>query len=344
VLAQRTGAMFAYSAKKDGVVKAIVPKGVIIVYEGGEEIGIQLGRVFGKAEGSVYPHDIVSNVAVGETFKKGKPIAYNSGFFEPDFMNPGNIIWKSSMPVTTVLYETSQTYEDSSAISKSLSGRMKSKTTKVMSFVVSFQQGIRNLLKVGTKLEPTDILMIVEDELTTDFDLFDEETITTMKKLSNKAPKAKVRGLLDKVEVFYHGSKEDMSASLRAVANASDREMAESRKAIGKKVFSGAVTDEYRVEGNPLALDTAEIKLYITIETVAGQGDKGVFGSQMKTVIGEVMNYDMITERGEHVDAVFGRLSVAKRVVLNIDIVGTTTTLLKVVAKNAVAIYRGQKK
>ena len=41
----------------------------------------------------------------------------------------------------------------------------------------------------------------------------------------------------------------------------------------GKSVISGRVNNEYRVDGTPLTLDKAEIKIYITIETDSGVGD-----------------------------------------------------------------------
>lgn len=68
---------------------------------------------------------------------------------------------------------------------------------------------------------------------------------------------------------------------------------------------------------------------------------KGVFANQMKSVFGEVLDYDMTTEDGEVIDAVFGRRSIAARIVLSPDIIGTSTTLLKVIAKKAVQIFKG---
>lgn len=341
VIAQRTTDMFAYCAQEDGKVISVNEKGVVVEYVSGEQKGVLLGRQYGKAEGSVYPHDIVPMVRENQTFKKGQPIAYNQGFFEPDNLNPGNIIWKSSRTVKTALLESSQTHEDSSSVSRSLSGLLSARTTKMRSFVVDFHQGIRNMLKPGTVLDPTDVLFIIEDEITNDLGLFDAETISTLKKLSNKAPKAKVKGVLDKIEVYYHGDKDDMSTSLRALATMSDKNLSESLKAIGKKGLTGSVTDEYRVDGTPLALDQAEIKLYITVEGDTGVGDKIVVANQLKSVVGEVMDYDMTTEKGEAIELVFGGRSVGNRIVESPMIIGTTTTLLKALAKQAVSVYRG---
>jgi hypothetical protein len=60
----------------------------------------------------------------------------------------------------------------------------------------------------------------------------------------------------------------------------------------------------------------------------------------MKTVFSEVLDDDLITENGEVIDAVFGGTSIAARIVNSPDIIGTTNTLLKVIAKKAVALYK----
>jgi hypothetical protein len=59
----------------------------------------------------------------------------------------------------------------------------------------------------------------------------------------------------------------------------------------------------------------------------------------MKTVFSEVMDYEMRTESGEEIDAVFGQKSIDDRIVLSALTIGTTNTLLDVIAKKAVKIY-----
>lgn len=339
VMANRTTDMFAYTAKKEGKVTAITETGIIVEYTDGEIKGVTLGRIFGKAEGSVYPHDIVTPMKVGQKFKKGDAVAYNTGFFEPDTLDPKRIIMKNSMTVKVALYESNQTHEDSSAISKALSVRMKAKTTKVKSYVVNFNQNLLDVVKTGQRVTPKDILMIIEDEITSTSNVFDEQSLAVLKKLSNQAPKANYVGVVDKIEILYHGDKSDMTPSLKALADRSDKHMVDTCKSSGRPVITGQVNDDYRVGGVPLTVDKAEIKFYITIETMAGVGDKSVMASQMKSVIGEVMDYDMHTKTGEKIDMVFGFRSVMARVCYSPMIMGTTITLLNVIAKKAVQIY-----
>lgn len=161
----------------------------------------------------------------------------------------------------------------------------------------------------------------------------------TLRRLSNASPKAGVMGAVEKIEVFYHGDKRDMSTSIKKLAEQSDADLSAAAKSTNKPIVNGRVTDEYRVSGTPLEPDHAEIKIYISVKAGTGVGDKAVFGHQMKSTIAEVMPEPMHTETGEPVEAIFGYRSVANRGVLSPAIIGTTITLLDVIGKKAVEIY-----
>ena len=339
ILPNRTTDMFAYTAKNDGKVISRNNKGIIVEYKDGTKRGVTLGRVYGKSEGSVYPHDITSPLSINDEFKKGDVIAYNTGFFEPDMLDPKNIIYKTSFTAKVALLESNQTYEDSSAMSSRLEEKLITKTTKVKSIVVNFNQNLLDVVEPNSSIRPNDILMVIEDEITSVTSAFDEASLQALKKLSNQTPLSKYDGVVDKIEVFYHGDKNDMSASLRNLADKSDRMMADVCRSSGKSIITGRVNNEYRVDGNPLILDKAEIKIYITIKTSAGVGDKVIYGNQAKSVIGEVMEYDIVTEDGIVVDALFGNTGFAARVINSPMEIGTTTSLLKHIAKKAVEIY-----
>lgn len=342
VIGNRTHDMFCYTARQDGKVVALNENGIIVEYADGTRKGVQLGRSYGKAEGSVYPHDVKSNLKLNESFKKGHTIAYNDGFFEPDFLDPKRVIMKSSMSVKVALAETVQTFEDSSSISKKLSVRMKAKTTKVKSITVGFKQNLNQVVKLGSSVKPKDILMYIEDEITSSSGHFDQKSLETLKRLSSQTPRASYEGTVDWIEVLYHGDKQDMSASLKSLADRSDRQRADICKSSGKPVITGQVNDDYRVSGVPLTPDKAEIKIYLTIETAAGVGDKGILANQMKSVIGEVMDYSITTESGEEIDMFFSYKSILARVVNSPILIGTTSSLLKIIGNKAVQLYDGE--
>jgi hypothetical protein len=244
--------------------------------------------------------------------------------------------------VKTVLYESPQTHEDASSISARLASQLSTKLTKIKDVVVTFDQEVRNIITAGTEVNHETILCIIEDAITSNSNLFDIESLNTLRLLGNQAPTAKVNGVLERIEVFYHGEKEDMSASLQALANAGDRELAIKNRALQKPVFTGNVREDFRIDNSPLGLDCMAIRFYITTEVPSGIGDKGVFCNQMKTIFSEVMDYTMTTESGKVIDAVFGQKSIDDRIVNSAIVIGTTNSLLDVVGKKAVEIYKGK--
>lgn len=340
VLAHRTNEMFAYTARKPGRVVSVTDTGMVVEYEDGERKGMALGRVYGTSGGLTIPHSIKGVVKEGQKFQPGDLLCYNTGFFEPDILNPDQVVWRAGITVKTVLLEATTTLEDSSSISKRVAEQLLTPTTKVRDIVVNFDQHIHRLVKPGDQVQSEDILCVIENAVTADNKLFDEESLDTLRVLSNQTPAAKTKGTVERVEVFYHGEKEDMSESLRGLANASDRAMLARTKAMGKRGFTGNVDDGFRVEGDPLVLDTAVIRIYISKEVAAGVGDKGVFCNQLKTVFGEVMPYELVSESGVVIDAKFGMKSIFDRIVSSPMIIGTTTPLLGLIAKRAVAAYR----
>lgn len=340
VIPHRTGDLFALTAKQNGRVLSVSPTGIIVEYQNGETKGYEIGRRFGDAAGLVIPHTIVTALKEGQEFKNGDLLTYNSGFFELDILNPANAVWKAGITVKTVLLESTLTLEDSSVISSHVAKLLTTQMTKVRIIVVNFDQVIHRLVKQGQFVEAEDILCVIEDAVTAQSGQFDEDTLDTLRILSAQTPQAKSKGVVERIEVFYHGDKEDMSDSLRQIANVADRDFAKRNKSAGKPVYTGSVDDGYRTEGDPLTLDTMAIRIYITTDVSAGVGDKGEFGSQMKTVFGATMEDPILSESGVEIHAVFGAKSVADRIVLSPELIGTTTTLLKAIGKRAVAIYK----
>jgi hypothetical protein len=148
---------------------------------------------------------------------------------------------------------------------------------------------------------------------------------------------------VDRIEVYYNGDKEDMSESLRAISNTSDKSLTARNKSIGRSALNGAVDDSFRVEGDPLPADAACIRIYLTHVQPAGIGDKVVFANQLKSVISDVFENDIVSETGVVVDAKFSGKSIYNRIVNSPYLIGTTATILKLIAKKAVAAYNNVK-
>jgi hypothetical protein len=340
VIPHRVGDMFAVTAKKPGKVISLTKDGIIVEFADGERKGVVLGRRYGNAAGLTIPHTITSDMVAGQTFEVGEPIAYNTGFFERDMLNPKQIIWKSSTLAKVALMESPDTLEDSAAIANRLTRKLITEHIKIKDIVVNFDQLVHRMVKEGEAVDPESMLCIIEDALSARNNFLDEDTLDTLRVLGAQTPQAKVKGRVERIEVYYNGDLEDMSESLRALAMASDKRIAARNTAIGRKAYTGSVSDEFRIGTDPLLMDTACIRVYMSAKVSAGVGDKGVFGNQMKTVFGRVFNDNVRTESGTAIDAIFGAKSVADRIVTSPYLIGTTTTLLIVGAKRVVSAYR----
>ena len=274
VLPHRTSDLFAMTAKKPGKVISVSEHGIIVQYDGDEKpTGYELGRRFGNAAGLVIPHSVKTDMIPGQVFKTSELICYNTGFFEKDLFNPNDVVGKSGIMVKTALMESNATLDDSSAISRRAAKLLSTSTTKVKYIVVNFDQSIRRLVKPGDKVESESILCVIEDAITAESGLFDEESLDTLRILSAQTPQAKTIGKIERIEVFYNGMIEDMSDSLRSIVTTYDREFSKRNRAAGKTAYTGSVDEGFRIEGDPLSLDTLAIKVYITGEVPAGVGD-----------------------------------------------------------------------
>lgn len=265
--------MFAQVASMDGVVKSVTDTGVLIQYKDGTLKGYETGLIFGKAEGSVYPHTLVSNVKVGDKVKKDDYITYNTKFFTPDPILPGGIVYKGSLMARVVLMENAATHEDSSSISKALALKLKTTTTKVKTYTVSFRENVYDVVKIGQKLKPEDALMVIEDEITAMDDSFKESSLQILAERSKNQPKSGYIGTVADVEVFYHGDMSEMTSTLKSLASASDKRKHIRASSTGKDVTTGSVDSDFSVEGTPLALRKAVIKIYINVEDEPSTGD-----------------------------------------------------------------------
>jgi len=339
VIAKRTGSMFSSRADKPGRVIEVTEDRIVVQYEDKSTKSVHLGRYYGKAEGSVYPHDIVTNLKVGEKVDKDDVIAYNKGFFKPDRFNKKDIVLATSFTARVVFIDSKDTHEDSCVISRKLADETITESVKVKSVTVDFTQGLQDIVRIGQAVTAKDHVFIIEDETTANTGTFNEAALATLRRSARQAPRAGVKGRVDRIEVFYNGEKSEMSPTLRALADRSDRATSERCRNEGRPVVNGRVTEEYRVDGVPLGPDKAEIRVYIIKEDRALAGHKLVFGSQLKSVISEEMVDKMTTEDDLEIDAKFSFRSVMARIVLGVIKQGMLTTNVKLIGKQMAEIY-----
>lgn len=342
VLAHRCDDMFAAVADQDGKVTSVSERGMVITYEDGSTRSIQLGRRFGKGGGLMFPHQLTTELNANSTFKKGDVVAYNERYFQPDRLAPSQVVWKAGLLVNTAFMENPNTLEDSSEISARVAGELETEITYIRDVVVSFDQSVHQLVEVGSPVDIDSILCTIEDAVTAESGLFDENSLDMLRLLAANTPRAKYKGTVERVEVLYHGEIDDMSASLADIASAGDRERKRQARAMQESALTGKVDSSTRIQSKPLPADNMVIRIYITSPASAGVGDKAVFASQLKTVIGRVMTGVNETASGTPLDAIFSYQSVSNRIVRSPEIMGVTNVLLKLISKRVVNAYKGK--
>lgn len=338
VMPYKVGKLYCVVAKDDGKVIAKTNKLLTVEYKTGKVESYPLGDRYGKMEGSIYPHHLVTDLDVNSKFKKDGYLTYNKNFFEKDWLDETKLVMKFGRNVTVALTMNDEVYEDSSAISSELSKEMSSSFIKEKNFIIDFKKNIINIVPEGTKVDPNTVLFTVIDE-NTDYNNLSESSITMLSNLANLAPKAKINGLVDRYEVKYNGDINDMSPTLKKLVNRLDRISQEETKGTEYETKDNSASSEYRSEGKNLQVDTLELKVFIRVEVSLAVGDKGVFANQMKSVVSEVFSSTITTISGLTVNAMFSFKGILNRIVNSPILMGTTNRLVKHVSKQIADIY-----
>jgi hypothetical protein len=340
VIANRVDDLYAKTARMAGKVIDVTDKTIQIQYDDGEKVAYQLGRRFGVWAGSTIPHNVVTELKKDEKIRAGDIICHNTNFFEKDNLDPNQLVMKFGVLGRVAFLESPHTYEDSCTISPEFAKKLFTTTTHIRTVKVVSEQEIRNAMKVGDAVEVESILCTIENPSAGNSTLFDEEALATLKLLSSAVPKAKAKGIIERIEVIYTGDVEDMSPTLQALVEQSDKDIYRLYRQLGKPAVTGQVDVGHRVEGREMGIDEVAIRYYITSLVDLNSGDKVVFASQMKSVIGDIMAGENTSEDGQPLDATFSYQSIANRIVNSPELIGTVNTLCLEIGRQALLAYK----
>ncbi|QXO09696.1 hypothetical protein pEaSNUABM11_00272 [Erwinia phage pEa_SNUABM_11] len=325
-VAHRTSVKHARVIDRPGKVAEVSDDHIKIKYDDGTEDSFPLGRWFGAHEGSNYPHTVITDYKVGEKVPANSVVAFNEQHFERDLIDRHQANWKNGIVGWMSLIEGEEVIEDSNAISVRAAKLMEADVTKMKEVTLGFNQNLMEILKEGDHVEVDSILCTFSDNLSGEMEGFSAEAAATLYELSSFAPRAGLRGFVDKIEVVYHGDPEDMTPTVAALVQKYDRSRKKRASALGKDDIptSGSVNGDYRVDGVPLAYQNVVVKFYITHRVEMAAADKLVLANQLKTTVYQVMPGENHTENGDPIDFKFGRTSVDARIVGSVIKIGTT--------------------
>ena len=300
---------WVFVAKENGEVKEFDEKlGLLIVeYENGEHDAIDLNRIAKNGAGgfNVSKH-MNSNFKKGDKFKKNDILAYDDKFFSENsaFGNRFNI---GSFQKVALL-SSSLTYEDSSYVSKKLSREMATDVVMQKQAVLGPNTNVDFMVKIGDKVQNGDELIRFEKSFNDDVinqllfnvgDEFKEDIIMSGK----DKVKSKYAGVIEDIKVYCTVDIEELSPSLRQIVTQYYSKIKARKKLLEKYDNSGSVVKcnmlfnepTGKVEANngklrgAIVNEGVLIEFYIKVHDELGIGDKIVFFSALKSIVGSII-------------------------------------------------------
>lgn len=326
---------FAVTAEEDGEVIDLTKTEITVKYKTKGVRAYKLYSWTSKIEsGSCFTHTIVPNLVKGQKFLKDDTITYDNLFFEPCVFAPRRTLYKQGTMINVCLMEAPASEEDSVAICKELHDTLATTKTTVRDIIITdMSNEIANVVHIGEKVSPdTPLLTLIES---TGLEDVDEETLALLQNISNKSPKAKYKGVVSKIEVFYNFEPKNASKSLQKLIKYSDDVL----KSITGK--TGRILNKLSIKAKPILDGQCVIRIFIESENKMGTGDKCILGSQLKCTVGEVFEYDMETESGDKIEAVFSDIAIKARITISPYLIGTTSALVKKIEDNVLKMYFG---
>lgn len=338
-IAFRSSDKWALKASATGKITAITKDYISVEYVDGKTESFQLGRYFGTWSGTTIPHDIVTQFKVGDRFDKDDILTYNKHYFEPDSINPKHVIFKRGIRGNVLLWEAVDTIEDADSISADFAKRLGTGMSEKRHVPIQADHEINLLVKEGDIVDPETILCTLRPPMSGLSSSYDESGIDALDTLNTLTPKAKYRGVVDRISVMYSGEIDNMSESLRDLVERNDSKLYRLNKILNNPVTSARISPTYAIKNVDVGTDKVVIVFYITEVVGAGIGDKMVLGNQMKTIISNIVDTPYVAEDGTVVDITFSRQSIANRIVDSMDIIGTSNTVLRLFEKQMIEDY-----
>lgn len=317
-----------------------------IKYKDGSIHTFRFGEVFGECADMVTTQKLELTVKVGESFKRGDILCYNPQFFEKD-PTSRQVDWKHGTTAMVAIMDCSGTYEDSSVITTEFGKRLEIEPVEIRSINLKANTYLHNIVKLGDHVSVNDYLAVFEDAEMTDMTSVtsDEVALDYLAKLNRITPKAKVAGEIVKIEAFYSSPIADMHPTLaKAVKEIIRLNNAQNKFSQGTSSSSQYPPSQPLPKGTKFKKtefeeDTVVIRFFIKEKINAGVGDKIVFDSSLKSVIGVTLDDIPTTESGMPIDAIFSGSSISNRIVNSPIIVGVTDRILEKMELDIVDMY-----
>lgn len=352
VIAHRSALPFAHTAKANGVVDKIdeTTQTVLITYNDGSRECVHYGEDYtNNAGGGFYITQKIAlnGIKAGDKVKAGDVLLYNSQFFTADPWSK-QVYWNIGIPGNVAFIEDDSTLEDGSSLSTAFAAKMGFEPVMSREILLLKTSNLHKTVAVGDMVRSIDPLLVFDTSAIPESlsEGADDDLTEMLERLNRHTPYAKYSGKICKIEVYHKCPISEMSKSLQPFVKAAIQ-----RTDLRAKLAEGCVnatsylphmpilyTD--RIGLSEIGNDDILIRFYIQVAAPMGSGDKLVFDSSLKSVVGRIMQDPVVSEDGSiTIDAEMGAKGISNRIVNSPILVGVASRVLENVKANVLKLY-----
>jgi len=337
----RGNGLFTQVAEDDGTVTKVTNTAITVKYKTKGEAVFKLGVTHGVSSGKSIPHDMITDLKVGDNFKERGVLAWVDTFFKRSPLTPDNVQYAHGVLTRCAFLESEGTLEDSTILSDFLVRKLVTPQSKMIPIIVTKDMDIHNLLKIGDIVEPDTILCTVENSLLGGYKENDTQAIQELSELSLNNVLAKVSGTITNIEVLYYFQLEDdtIAKSIIDIITLYDGIRAKNSKLNGG-IKVGRIKESIRVGRKKVVADEIVIKVFIDYNLPLAVADKVVLANGAKLTISEITEKPSISSKdGLAVDSITAWQTISNRIIDSPEISGLAITNLIEISAQAADIY-----
>ena len=337
---------FVVMAEDDGEVVEYdeQTKLMIVAYKNGKHRAINLDKNIVKNGGGGFElsNVLITNLKVGDKFKKNDTLAWHKDFFK--YIPTQGVRMNVGARIKVALYSTYNTYEDADFITRKVSDMCSTEMCFRIKTSIGKNSNIFNMVKVGDSVNVGDPL-IEFDESFEDSDINkllaslegNDELMDAVTKNSRNMKKSKYSGVIEDIKIYSASELEDLSPSLQKIVGDYYKKIDRKNRILnkydkeGKTVKCGLMMTESSGKTEPdrygnirgiKVNDGVAIEFYIKHSEPLEVGSKVANFSPLKNVVSEVipLGYEPYSEHrpDESVDTIISPSSILNRMVSSV--------------------------
>lgn len=301
-VAYMTSDIFAFKAKKDGVVKEIVidekstkNSYMILAYNDGKYDYIDLSENIKKNSDGGYsvPMKLDTDMKVGQKIKAGDVAAYDKLSFSNSMGENDNIAANIGTLAKVAILNTDEGFEDSAAITEKFAGKLGTDVIVKHDKTIDKNANVFLMKKIGDVVMEGDTLLSYQAS-------FDDDVVNSLLKnlsmsedeiseLGRNPIKSHYTGILQDIKIYRTVEIDDLSPSLQALVKMYEAPINKMKKVYKQYGIDAATLPSTQKLDNTgktkNVYDGVLIEFYIKYNDEMSIGDKVVFYSANKGVI-----------------------------------------------------------